>query len=330
MPPLSLTLACHDYDRTRALKDGAVKPGGIEINYLSLPVEETFWRMCQFQEFDASEMSLSAYLIYRSRPNPPFIAIPVFPARQFRHSSVFVNTGAGIERPEDIAGRRVGIPEYAMTAIVWMKGIWQEDYGVRPEDVEWVVGGLEDPGRKERVDISLPPGIRMEEAPEGSTLSECLEEGSIDALFSSRIPLCFQRGSPRVKRIFADARAVEEDYFRRTGIFPMMHTLVVKESIHREHPWVAEELYKAFCRAKSISDEALYDSSALRYSLPWLLTEVEEQRRVMGQDLWPYGLEANRTALEKLIQYSSEQGLIPKPLKVEELFAPSTLSEFKV
>lgn len=330
MSPLPITLACHDYDRTRALKDGTVKPNGIELNYLSLPVEETFWRMCQFQEFDASEMSLSAYLILRSRPDPPFIAIPVFPARQFRHSSVFVNTTAGIDQPEDIAGKRVGIPEYAMTAIVWMKGIWQEDYGVNPNTVNWVVGGLEDPGRKERVDISLPEGLSLEEAPEGKTLSECLEEGSIDALFSSRIPLCFQNGSPQVKRIFKDVRAVEEEYFHRTGIFPMMHTLVMKESTYRDHPWAAQELFKAFCKAKEIAAEILYDTSALRYSIPWLLTEIEEQRRVIGQDLWPYGLEENRVALEKLIQYSAEQELIPNLLKVETLFAQATLNEFKV
>ncbi|MFQ5693170.1 MAG: ABC transporter substrate-binding protein [Nitrospinota bacterium] len=330
MSRVPLTLACWDYDRTRPLRDGTVQVEGVDLNYLALPVEEIFWRMCQHEEFDASEMSLSAYLLYRTRPDPPFIAIPVFPSRMFRHAFVFVNARAGIERPEDLKGKRVGIPEWAMTAIVWLKGTFQHEYGVRPEDVEFRVGGLENPGRKERVDVSLPAGVKLTPIPEGRTLSEELDEGGIDALFTSRIPLCFRRGSPNVRRLFPDPKKVEMDYYRRTGIFPIMHTVVVKREIYRAHPWITQSLYKAFCEAKDLAASWLRDTQAIRYTLPWLLTEIEEEEAVLGKDLWPYGVEENRKTLEALLRYSVEQGLAEREVPIEELFAPNTLESFKV
>ncbi len=330
MSRVPLTLACWDYDRTRPLRDGTVRVDGVDLNYLALPVEEIFWRMCQFEEFDASEMSLSAYLLYRTRPNPPFIAIPVFPSRMFRHAFVFINVHSGIERPEDLKGKRVGIPEWAMTAIVWLKGIFQEDYGVRPEDVEFRVGGLENPGRKERIDIGLPEGVKLSLIPDGRTLSEELDEGGIDALFTSRIPRCFREGSPNVRRLFKDHKRVEMDYYRRTGVFPIMHTVVIKEEIVREHPWITQNLFKAFCEAKTMAEAWLRDTQAIRYTLPWLLTEIEEEEAVLGKDLWPYGVEENRKTLEALLRFSMEQGLAEREVLVEELFPPNTREAFKV
>lgn len=325
-----MTLACWDYDRTRPLRDGTVKVDGVDLNYLSLPVEEIFWRMCQFEEFDASEMSLSAYLLYRTRPNPPFIAIPVFPSRMFRHAFVFINVNSGIKLPEDFKGKRIGIPEWAMTAIVWLKGIFQSEYGVRPEDVEYRVGGLENPGRQERIDIALPTNVKLSEIPEDRTLSDELEDGKIDALFTSRIPRCFREGSPNVRRLFENHKQVEMDYFKRTGIFPIMHTIVIKEEIVREHPWITQNLYKAFCEGKAIADEWLRDTQAIRYTLPWLLTEIEEEESVMGKDLWPYGVEESRKTLEALMQFSVEQGLAEREILIEDLFAKNTQSPFRV
>ncbi len=330
MNRIPLTLATHDYDRTRPLRDGTVKPQGVALNYLNLPVEEIFWRMCREQEFDASEMSFAAYLISLSWPEPPFIAIPAFLSRFFRHSMVFVNVDGGIERPEDFRGKRVGIPEWAVTAIVLLKGIWHEHYGVHPRDVEWFMGGLEEPGRTDRIKTETPTDVSIETIRSGQTLSDMLERGELDALFSSRDPLCFQRGSDRVRRLFSDPKAVEIEYFRRTGIFPIMHLVVLKRSLHEQYPWMALELYKAFRRAKTIADQALCDTGALRFMVPWLHHAMEESRRVLGANPWQYGVESNRVALETFIRYAHEQGLTERPYGVEELFAPSTLVESKI
>ena len=330
MSKVRITLATHDYDRIRPLRDGTIQPEGISLNFLNLPVEEMFFRMSRWQEFDASEMSFGAYLISRSWPEPPFIAIPVFPSRFFRHSMVYVNADSGIQRPEDLRGKRVGIPEWTVTATVLLKGIWQEHYGVPIQDVHWLVGGLEQAGRANRIEIEVPPGVQIESIPPDRTLSEMLAEGSIDALFSSRDPICYQRGSDRVRRFFSDPKAEEIAYFKKTGIFPIMHLLVLKESIHREHPWVAQELYKAFRRAKARAEEALFDTGALRFMVPWLHHTMDEARAIMGPDPWPYGIELNRTALETFIRYAYEQGLAKQCYPVEELFAPSTLTESKI
>ena len=330
MGNVSLTLATHDYDRVRPLRDGSVKPEGIDLNCLNLPVQEIFWRMCRDQEFGASEMSFSAYLITRSWQNPPFIAIPVFLSRFFRHSMVYVNADAGIKKPEDLKGKRVGIPEWAVTAVVLLKGIWNEHYGVHHRDIDWFVGGLEQPGRTERIEVNIPRDVRVEAIPSDRTLSEMLEEGSIDALFSSRDPTCLQNGSGQVRRLFPDPKAEEISYFKKTGDFPIMHLVVLKESIHREHPWLAQELYKAFRRSKALADQALRDTGALRYMVPWLHHAMEEARAVMGPDPWPYGVGENHAALETFIRYSHEQGLAARRFSAEELFAPSTLTESKL
>jgi 4,5-dihydroxyphthalate decarboxylase len=330
MPDITLTLACEDYDRTRALRDGSVKAEGIDLNYVPLAVEEIFWRMCRFEEFDVAELSMGAFLVAAAQGRRPFVAIPVFPSRTFRHRCIFVNTASGIARPEDLRGKRVGVPEYTMTAAVWLRGLFQHEYGIKPEEILWFQGGEEQPGRKDRVDFDLPPGIRLEVIPNDKTLNDMIESGGIDALMSPRMPSCFLRGSPRVRRLFPDFKQAEKDYFRRTKIFPIMHVIVIRTKIYEEHPWIAQSLYKAFCDAKDLCFGQLYDSNVLRISLPWTVAEYEETRALMTEDYWPYGFAPNERVLETLHGYLLEQGLIKQKLDLQTLFAPGTREAFKI
>jgi 4,5-dihydroxyphthalate decarboxylase len=329
MSDIHLTLACEDYDRTRPLKDGVVKPEGIAVNYLVMPVEEIFWRMMKYEEFDASELSMGAFLTAAARGRRPFIAIPVFPSRTFRHRCIFVNTAAGIERPEDLRGRRMGVPEYSMTAAVWLRGLFQHEYGVPPGAIHWVQAGEEEPGRKDRVEFEMPPGIRLDSLAD-RTLNEMIESGEIDAMMSPRMPKCFVQGASSVRRLFPDYRQAEMNYFRKTGLFPIMHVIVIRKAIYDRHPWVAQTLYKAFCESKDLCMKELYDTNILRVSLPWTSAEYEQTRELMSEDYWPYGLAANRRNLEALHGYLFEQGLIKQKLDLEQLFARETLDAFKI
>jgi 4,5-dihydroxyphthalate decarboxylase len=330
MEKLFLTLACGNYDRTHALQTGAVEAEGIRLNYVPMESEEIFWRMGHYQEFDASEMSLSNYIMTVSRDISPFIAVPVFPSRFFRHSSVFYNVESGIKRPEDFKAKKVGTPEYAMTASVWIRGFFTDDYKVRPQDIQWFVGGQEEPGRKERVKLELPPEIKVESIPDDKTLNAMLESGQIDALISARIPSCLAKGSQKVRRLFPNYKEVEIAYYKRTKIFPIMHVLVIRKDVYENHPWVARSLYKAFCAAKDHAIKSLHISNSHACTLPWLSWEREQLREIFGPDWWPYGIEPNRHVLEALIRYMGEQGLLKKPVKVEDIFAPSSLGEFKL
>jgi len=329
MTHLRLTLACEDYDRTRSIKDGIIRAEGIELNYLTMSVEEIFWRMMKYEEFDVSELSMGAFLTAAARGHRPFVAIPVFPSRTFRHRCIFVNTAAGVQRVEDLRGKRMGVPEYSMTAAVWLRGLFQHEYGVQPGDIEWVQAGEEHPGRKDRVDFEVPPGVRLQSRPD-TTLNAMIERGEIDAMMSPRMPTCFLQGSPRVRRLFPDYRQVEMDYFRRTGLFPIMHVIVIRRSIYEKERWVAQTLYKAFCEAKDICMRDLYDTNILRVSLPWTSAEYEETRDLMSRDYWPYGMEPNRANLETLHGYLFEQGLIKQRLNLDELFAAETAEAFKI
>jgi hypothetical protein len=329
MGNIHLTLACEDYDRTRPLKDGRIKPEGIELNYLVLSVEEIFWRMMKYEEFDASELSMGAFLTAAAQGRRPFIAIPVFPSRTFRHRCIFINTTSGIERPEDLRGKRMGVPEYSMTAAVWLRGLFQHEYGVPPEEIDWVQAGEEHPGRKDRVDFEMPAGVRMESRPD-TTLNAMIESGEIDAMMSPRMPTCFLNGSRRVGRLFPNYKQAEMEYFRKTGLFPIMHVMVIRRAIYDAHPWVAQSLYKGFCAAKDLCMRELYDTNVLRVSLPWTSAEYEETRDLMTADYWPYGLNPNRANLETLHDYLYEQGLIKQRLDLDDLFARETLEAFKI
>jgi 4,5-dihydroxyphthalate decarboxylase len=327
---MRLTLACWDYDRTRALMDGTVAPDGIELVVLNQPVEETFFRMMRYREFDCSEMSLSSYVASLGTENPPFIAIPVFPSRFFRHSCIFVSAKSGIRKPEDLKGRRIGVPEYQMTAPVWIRGILSDDYGVKVTDCEHLSGGEEEPGRGEKLKISLPSSIRLKAIPGDKTLSRMLADGELDALVTARAPSTFQKEPERVKRLFPNYVEVEKEYYRRTKIFPPMHTVVIRRDVYAKNPWVAQSLCKAFTEAKAKA-YALYDqTAALPAMVPWLVAELEQARREMGEDWWPYGLEPNRKALETFLRYHHEQGLSKRLFKPEELFARETLSVYKL
>jgi 4,5-dihydroxyphthalate decarboxylase len=330
MDRLHLDFACGSYDRTRALQDGSVQAEGIDLTYVPVdPPEEVFWRMLMHREFDVAEMSLGSYVAGVARGDFPFVAIPAFVSRMFRHSAAYVSVASGIRRPEDLKGKRVGVPEYQMTATVWLRGILEDDFGVRPRDVRWFTGGQEHPGRREKIPLALPPDVHLERIGEDRTLSAMLLAGEIDALLAARMPSPFVDGSPGVRRLFPRYRELEADYFRRTGIFPIMHLVAIRRDIYERHRWIAQSLLKALTEAKERCARTLYDTRALRVMLPWAVDGYEEARALMGQDFWPYGLEANRTVLETFIRYAHGQGVAARRPAVDELFAPETLDTFR-
>jgi 4,5-dihydroxyphthalate decarboxylase len=325
---LNVSFACWDYDRIQSLANGSVHVSGINLNWLNMPVEETFWRMMRHQEFDASELSLSSYLIAKDQGFPNVTAIPVFMSRSFRHSGIYINKNSGIKEAADLIGKRVGIPEYQLTACLWIRGILQHDYNVNPEDINWFTGGEETPGRVEKVKLDLPPEISIFSINENQTLNAMLESGEIDALIAPRAPSCFLNGSPNVERLFTDYVSVEKDYYQRTGIFPIMHVVAIRDEILKEHPWVALNLLQAFEEAKQKVYEGFKQTAALKVTLPWFTSEWEKTRELMGDDFWPYGLEKNRKTLEAAVTYSYEQGMIKNKWKVEDLFVTSTLEKY--
>jgi 4,5-dihydroxyphthalate decarboxylase len=329
MPKLRLTLACWNYDRTRALLEDRVPIEGIELNYLNLPVEETFFRMLRHREFDVAELSLSSYTVSLFKEPAPFIAIPVFPSRFFRHSCIYVHAGSGIREPKDLAGKRVGNPEYQMTAPVWIRGILSDEYGVPVSSPLYLSGGEEEPGRHEKIALSLPPEIRTESIPADRTLSQMIATGEIDALYTARAPSSFGK-SDKVLRLFPDFQTVEQEYYRKTKIFPTMHIIAIRRELYEQHRWVAQSLYKAFLIAQREAYEQLHDMAALKTMLPWLVRHVEDTERIMGRDFWPYGLEPNLHTLSTFLRYHYEQGLSKRQLAPKDLFAPETFESFKI
>lgn len=315
---LSLTYAGGLYDRTQALRTGDVIPEGVRLTYLASTPEDVFLRMMQHQEFDCSEMSLASYSIAHERGEPDFVAIPVFPSRSFRLSCIYVRADSPLRSLEELRGKRVGMPEFQMTAAVWQRGILAEHYGVPVESVTWVTG------RPERLAISLPPQIRVEHYQGQGGLAGALQAGAIDALMAARMPEEYARGRG-LRRLLADSRAEEAAYFRKTGLFPIMHTVVIKGALYREHPWLARSLYDAFVAAKARTLAAMYDTTALTVSLPWLTEEIEATRRLLGDDYWSYGFSANRDCVATLLRYLYEQGLTQSLQSPEALFAPTLL-----
>lgn len=330
MSRLSLTLACWDYDRTRALADGRVRPEGINLNLIPLHVEETFFRMLRGREFDAAEMSLSSYAVSLMRDDTAFVAIPVFPSRFFRHSCIFVSAKSGIREPKDLVGKRVGVPEYQMTAPVWIRGILSDEYGVDPAGVSYLTGGEEEPGRDEKLKLDLPAQFSVTPIPAGRTLSQMLAEGEIDALHTARTPSTFYSRPDDVKRLFPDFLEVEKAYFRRTGIFPIMHVIALRRDVYEANRWIAQSLFKAFVEAQQVAYENLRVTSAMISMLPWQVAAVEEAVAELGPDWWPYGFSKNRAVLDTFLRYHHEQGLSKRRLQPEELFAPETFEAFKI
>jgi 4,5-dihydroxyphthalate decarboxylase len=314
----------------RALQTGLVQPEGIELNFLALPVEETFFRMLRFQEFDCAELSLSSYAMTLHRDDPPFVAIPVFPSRFFRHSCIFVSARSGIREPADLAGKRVGNPEYQMTAPVWIRGILSDEYGVKPQSVQYYTGGEEQTGRDEKLKLNLPPDFKLQPIGTTQTLSQMIADGELDALYAARAPSTFHTRPGTVRRLFENYAEIERDYYRRTRVFPIMHTVAIRRDVYRAHPWVAQSLAKAFAAAQRKTYEDLAQTAALKAMLPWLTAHVEEVRRELGEDWWPYGFAPNRHVLDTFLRYHHEQGLSPRRLAPEELFARETLESYKV
>jgi 4,5-dihydroxyphthalate decarboxylase len=310
--------------------EGRIPVDGIELNYLNLPVEETFFRMLRHKEFDVSEMSLSSYTVSLFSDDPPFIAIPVFPSRFFRHSCIYTHRDSKINQPKDLVGKRVGTPEYQMTAAVWIRGILADHYQVPVGGPEYLTGGLEDAGRPEKLKLNLPASIRLQPIPATETLSQMLASGAIDALYTARMPSTFTGANGRVARLFPDYDAVEREYFRATKIFPIMHTIVIRREVYEKNRWIVQSLCKAFAAAQAEVYEDLRETAALKTMLPWLTRHLEDTEKVLGKQFWPYGLEANQHTLDTFLRYHFEQGLSKRLLKATDLFAPESLESFKI
>jgi 4,5-dihydroxyphthalate decarboxylase len=321
MADLKLTLACWDYDRTRPLIDGRVRPEGIDLEVKLMRPRQTFQRMLDGQEFDVSELSLASYAALKGRGNCPFAAVPVALSKIFRHSCLYVRTDRGIRTPGDLKGKRVGTSQYGATALVFMRGMLQHDYGIAASDLHWFMGGLNTFTEKPLIPLDLPKDLKLDFLPAEATLEGMFEAGELDALLSIYIPSLFLKGAPSIARLFPNFKQVEQDYYRRTRIFPIMHTVVLRNDLVEQHPWAARSIYRAFRAAKDLAVEEFYDTDALRVSLPWLLDHVEEAWRVLGKDFWSYGLEANRATWSAIGRFVHEQGLSPRVVSADELFA---------
>lgn len=313
MSRLSLTLACGDYEIVRPLKEGLVRPDGIELIMVTDADSTTrHWRFLRNRDYDAAEVSASSYIAARAR-GLPFEALPVFLHRRFRHGFIYINTAKGIERPRDLIGRRVGVKAYLVTASLWMRGILEEHYGVPHTEMEWVAELDED------VDFTPPPGLRLERLPNEKSVETMLAEGEIDALLHPDLIDPVRAGDPRVGRLFPDYKAEEIAYYERTGIFPIMHVLGLKSDLVERYPWVPINLYHAFEKSRKMAMERMEDPRLV--PLAWYREAWEEQNRVLGPDPWAYGLgEANRNNIETLSRYAYHQGLIDRPLRAHELF----------
>lgn len=324
-----LSLSCVAYDRTRALFDGRVAVAGVDLYPVAMSPEEAFHRNFRHQEFDVTELSMSSYMVQLAEDRCPYVGIPVFPSRLFRHSSIYIRSDRGIARPEDLRGKVVGVPEYQMTVALWMRGILADQYGVQPADMRWCNGGLEEAGRGNVVALNLPADVELRPLPDGETLSRALAAGTIDALLSARAPSCFGR-VPEVTRLFPDYRAAEEAYFRATRIFPIMHIVGIRRSLVERFPWLPVNVFNAFEEAKRL---CLIDNAKIGHlytTLPWAVDELERTRALMGEDFWPYGLAANAQVIDRMTHYAWSQGLTSRRLAPEELFPRSVTDLAKV
>jgi 4,5-dihydroxyphthalate decarboxylase len=329
MAKLNLSVAVRDYDRTRPLTDGSVQIDGVEPIYMALDPEEIFFRAFRHAEFDICELSMSSFTVKTVQGDNPYVGVPVFVSRAFRHTSFYVRTDR-IRKPADLKGRQVGVPEYQLTANVWARAVLEDDYGVKPSDIHWIRGGLEEAGRPEKIAIKLPSDVKLDPAPEGQTLSRMLEAGEIDAFIGPRVPSCFERGHPQVGWLFPDPIAAAKDYFKRTRIFPIMHIVGVRREIVARHPWLPAAVLKAFEKAKTIALERLADTSSTKVTLPFVEEQLRGARELMGNDFWSYGVDANRHVLETFLRHHHKQGLSSRLLTVEELFHPTTFETYKL
>ena len=329
MSKLQLSVAMGDYDRTRALFDGRVQIDGVDPVYMLLNPEEMIFRSMRSMDFDITELSFSSYLVKHSRGECPYIAVPVFLSRAFRHTSIYVRKDR-IERPEDLKGKRVGLPEYQLTANVWARSILEDDFGVKPSDITWVRGGIDTPGRPEKIKLQLPSDVRIEAAPEGSTISQLLDRGEIDGFMAPRPPSKHVLKNPNIAWLFDDPTAVAKDYYRRTGVFPIMHVAAIRKELAAEHPWLPGAVLKAFTHSKAVAIELLSDTSATKVTLPFVEEQLKTARDAMGEDYWSYGVAGARKTLETFVRAHHSQGLSPRLVPVDELFHPSTYETYSI
>jgi len=315
-----LTFAGAVYDRTQGLIDGTVRPEGLALNWLPLPYHEIWTRMLNHYDFDASEMSLSSYIIARSL-GKPLIAIPVFPLRVFRHSYILVNENSGIRVPRDLEGKRIGLAEFQQTATVWVRGILQHEHGVRLEMIDWFAWS-----RQSRMEIEIPKRYNLKQIPHGKKPDEMLQTGELDAMICSTIFPSLINDNTSTRRLFENYQEEEISYYRKTGVFPIMHTVVINEELFKQYPWIAVSLYKGFQAAKELAYERLKDVSRSRISLVWYEETLRQQRSILGQDPWAYGLGKNEKTIETFVGYLAEQGLITQKMSLESYFASNTLT----
>jgi 4,5-dihydroxyphthalate decarboxylase len=323
MVEVPITIACGNYDRTRALMDGRVKVEGCAVTYLPLYPEEIFFRAFRYQEFDVCELSFSSHIRTLAAGTSAYAGIPAFVSRMFRHSGIYVRADSGIEVPADLRGKRIGVPEYQITAVVWMRGMLQHEYNVAPAEIHWRSGGQEEPGRDERTPLKPIPGLDLEPIGRNETLVGLLRDRELDALFTARAPSSFLRGEPHIRRLFGDTRAAEQAYYKRTRLFPLMHLVGIRRDLVEKHPWLPTSVYKAFCEAKALAMTDLLDVNALTVTLPWLIPEAEATMAIMGKDFWAYGVHENMREITTLTEYAREQGLIDRRVALEELFHSS-------
>ena len=329
MAKLQLGIAIGDYDRIRPLVDGTVAIDGVDPQWMLLDPEEIFFRAFRHADFDICELSLSSTCVKTAAGNCPYVCVPVFPSRAFRHTSIYVRTDR-IKQPSDLRGKRVGVPEYQLTANVWARLILEEEFGVSPADVTWVRGGYEQPGRVEKIALDLPAGVRLESVPDGATISGELASGALDAVIGPRAPLCFEIGDPNVGYLFADPHAAAVDWYRRTRLFPIMHLLGIRRTLTEAHPWLPVAVAKAFGQSKALALAKLGDTSASKVTLPFVEEQLRAARALMGEDFWPYGLEPNRAVLQRFLHRHHAEGLSARLLAPEELFHPASLEAHKI
>jgi 4,5-dihydroxyphthalate decarboxylase len=318
-----------DYDRNRALYDAAVQIDGVDPTYMLLNPEEMFFRAFRFQDFDVSELSFSSYLVKHANGDCPYVALPIFLSRAFRHTSIYVRKDR-IRTPQDLKGKRIGIPEYQLTANVWARALLQDDYGVSPSDVTWVRGGIDQPGRPEKIKLKLPDDVTMIDAPADTTISDMLDRGEIEGFMAPRAPFGAARNNPDVGWLFDDPTAVAKDYYSRTGIFPIMHVVGLRRTLAQQHPWLPGALLKAFEQSKAAALAKLEDTSATKVTLPFVEEQLKAARDTLGKDYWSYGVEPNRRTLEAFTRHHHAQGLSSRHVAVDELFHPGTYETYKI
>jgi 4,5-dihydroxyphthalate decarboxylase len=330
MSDLQLSIAVGPYDRMMPLVRGEVRIDAVDPQFMLLEPEEIFFRAMRHEAFDICELSLSSYSLRVARGDSPYVAVPVFPSRAFRHTCVVVRTDRGIATPADLKGKRIGMPEWQLTANVWARAILEEDFGVRPRDITWVRGGYETPGRVEKLAVALPDGVVVESAPEGKTISGMLAAGELDGVMGPRAPSCFERGDPNVKWLFDDPTAEATAWYQRTRIFPVMHVLGIRKSLVAQHAWLPGAVQKAFEASKRIALERLTDTSATKVTLPFTEENLRRARQLMGEDFFSYGLANNHHVFEWFLKHHHAQGLSARLLTPVELFHPSAIEAHKI